>query len=29
MQQANLVELYGGDALAKKDFLNDFYAEAV
>jgi len=29
MQSAYLVELYGAEALKKKDFLNDFYADAV
>eukprot|EP00354_Favella_ehrenbergii_P008656 CAMPEP_0170453130 /NCGR_PEP_ID=MMETSP0123-20130129/1808_1 /TAXON_ID=182087 /ORGANISM="Favella ehrenbergii, Strain Fehren 1" /LENGTH=36 /DNA_ID= /DNA_START= /DNA_END= /DNA_ORIENTATION= len=29
MQSAYLVELYGAEALQKKDFLNDFYADAV
>ena len=29
MQSANIVELYGAEALQKKDFLNDYYADAV
>ena len=29
MQSANIVELYGAEALQRKDFLNDYYADAV
>lgn len=29
MQSANIVELYGAEALQRKDFLNDYYTDAV